>query len=511
MMIDEVLSEIRSCSDNLKRAIIRPLTLSRANKLVTVNLVTDCSFNETDRAAALKVLKKFVPAYFSVDLKITKLTPDCEMVRKKIYQGITEISKAVAAVMTDDEITVTKDGNGFGYTVAVAKALAPVNLCEKIDAYLKNSFCGEFYGEIVSSKKNIQDLEVEETPDEIEYELPVRTFKIEDFEILEGDKIRTLATYIADLNSVRDEVVLCGEIEDIIERSYTNKNGVEKTYFNFILNDKTATANITYFPRLKTIEKIKALKAGDGIVCTGLNEEFRGSMRYTAKLIDLGKIPAGFVPEKRKSKPVPRYYRTVKPQPFEDTEQTDLFTQKTVPGCMLGKSFVVFDLETTGLNSSAVSGNMDKIIEIGAFKVENGEITQSFTTFVNPHRRLSEEIIALTGITEDMVKDAPACEDVMPDFFKFCDGSILVGHNAAAFDFKFVDYYCSSVGYILERKVIDTYPLSQELLYLSNYKLNTVAEKFGVTFNHHRAIDDALATAKIFIELIRMKKSLPRV
>lgn len=154
---------------------------------------------------------------------------------------------------------------------------------------------------------------------------------------------------------------------------------------------------------------------------------------------------------------------------------------------------------------------MDKIIEIGAFKVENGEITQSFTTFVNPHRRLSEEIIALTGITEDMVKDAPACEDVMPDFFKFCDGSILVGHNAAAFDFKFVDYYCSSVGYILERKVIDTYPLSQELLYLSNYKLNTVAEKFGITFNHHRAIDDALATAKIFIELIRMKKSLPRV
>ena len=153
---------------------------------------------------------------------------------------------------------------------------------------------------------------------------------------------------------------------------------------------------------------------------------------------------------------------------------------------------------------------MDRIIEIGAFKIENGEITESFTTFINPQRKLSEEITALTGISEDMVKDAPIYEDVMGDFFKFCEDCILVGHNIAGFDFKFVDYYCASLGYILERKIIDTIPLAQELLFLSNYKLNTVADKFGITFNHHRAIDDALTTAKIFIELIRLKKSLPK-
>ena len=99
----------------------------------------------------------------------------------------------------------------------------------------------------------------------------------------------------------------------------------------------------------------------------------------------------------------------------------------------------------------------------------------------------------------------------MPDFFKFCHGSILVGHNILGFDFKFVDYYLSRLGYNLERKVIDTIPLSQELLFLSNYKLNTVADKFNITFNHHRATDDALATAKIFIELIKIKKSLPKM
>ncbi len=99
----------------------------------------------------------------------------------------------------------------------------------------------------------------------------------------------------------------------------------------------------------------------------------------------------------------------------------------------------------------------------------------------------------------------------MPDFYKFCDGSILVGHNIAGFDFKFVEYYCAKCGYMLERRLIDTIPLSQELLFLSNYKLNTVADKFGISFNHHRAVDDALVTAKIFIELIKIKKSLPNM
>ena len=171
----------------------------------------------------------------------------------------------------------------------------------------------------------------------------------------------------------------------------------------------------------------------------------------------------------------------------------------------------MFDLETTGLNSSPAAGNMDSIIEIGAYKVTDGVICESFTTFINPARKLSEEIINLTGITEEMVAGAPTYEKVMPDFYKFCDGAILVGHNAAGFDFKFVDYYCAKLDYMLERRIIDTLPLSQELLFLSNYKLNTVADKFGISFNHHRAIDDAYVTAKIFIELIKIKKSLPKL
>ncbi|MBD5632059.1 MAG: hypothetical protein HDP34_02360, partial [Clostridia bacterium] len=359
--------------------------------------------------------------------------------------------------------------------------------------------------------KCLADLEVAEKPDEIEFEAPVRTFEISDFEIFEGDKIQKTAVYLSDLNFASEEVVICGTIESLRERIYTNKNGVEKSYLSLAINDTTATAYLTYFIRQKSAEKIKALKVGDSIVCTGSNQEFKGELRYTAKVIDYGKIPKGFVPEKRQSKPVPVAYRHVQPEKFSDAEQSDFFTQNFIPDCLKGKSFVVFDLETTGLNTSPVSGNMDRIIEIGAFKVVDGEISESFSTFVNPGRKLSDEIISLTGITEEMVAGAPSYEDAMPDFFKFCYGSILVGHNLVGFDYKFVDYYWSKLGYIFDRKLIDTIPLAQELLFLSNYKLNTIADKFNITFNHHRAVDDALTTAKIFIELIKIKKSLPKL
>ena len=176
---------------------------------------------------------------------------------------------------------------------------------------------------------------------------------------------------------------------------------------------------------------------------------------------------------------MPKYYSKVKPELFSDISQTDMFQDVSIPECLKGKTFIVFDLETTGLNSSPASGSIDSIIEIGAFKIVDGEICESFSTFINPQKKLSEEIISLTGITDAMLENAPKNEEVMPDFFKFCQGNILVGHNAANFDFKFVDYYCSKLGYTLERKIIDTIPLAQELLFLSNYKL--IISKYRLT------------------------------
>jgi DNA polymerase III epsilon subunit family exonuclease len=494
----------------MSSAILQSISLEMASGTVEINLITDKAFSQEEERQAKTIAAQFVPKEFCCAVKIKKLTPDEKMVARKILQAIADCNKAMAALVTEDDIKVEKTDDGFYFTVSSMLATSysdqtATDVCN----YLKKYFCGNFSGKFVAAEGKLDNLQIEEEHENVEYVIPVRTFKIEDFEFIEGTQEQTTAVYLADMNFTSENVTVCGVIEDISERTYKRNNGQEKTYYNFTISDTTASMRATYFTRQRSIEKIKKLKVGDSIVCSGKSEIFNGAVRYTANFIDYGKLPKNFVPEKRTSKPAPKYYSVVKPQPFVDFAQTDLFHKEVIPDCIKNNTFVVFDLETTGLNSSP-SGNMDRIIEIGGYKIIDGGIKECFNTFINPERKLSEEIIKLTGITPDMVENAPTYRQVMPDFFKFCQGAYLVGHNIAGFDFKFVDYYCAQLGYVLERKIFDTVPFSQEMLFLSNYKLNTVADHFGITFNHHRAADDALVTAKIFLELVKLKKSLPK-
>ena len=148
---------------------------------------------------------------------------------------------------------------------------------------------------------------------------------------------------------------------------------------------------------------------------------------------------------------------------------------------------VCFDIETTGLKVTT-----EAITEIGAVVLKNGQITDTFQTFVNPHRRLTPEIIGLTGITDAMLADAPSLKEALTAFLKFVDGRPLAAHNAP-FDISFIRAGCKKVGLPFEPTYIDTLILAQNLLpELHKYKLDIVAEYLDLpAFNHHRASDDA--------------------
>ncbi len=161
---------------------------------------------------------------------------------------------------------------------------------------------------------------------------------------------------------------------------------------------------------------------------------------------------------------------------------------------------IVFDIETTGF--SAVK---DKIIEIGAVRVEDGRITDRFSSFVNPGVPIPFEIEKLTGITDDMVLAAPPLEEVLPEFLAFCQDGVMVAHNAS-FDMGFIEENCRRQGLDREFTSIDTVALARILMpQLNRYKLDTVAKALGISLeNHHRAVDDAEATAEIFEKFIVM-------
>ena len=180
---------------------------------------------------------------------------------------------------------------------------------------------------------------------------------------------------------------------------------------------------------------------------------------------------------------------------FVDDMIPAVYGTKTMP---ITGSFVVFDTETTGLDS-----NVEALTEIGAVYVENGKINpdKSFCTFVNPGKPIPQKVVELTGINDSMVADAPTPAEAIRQFKEFCGDNILVAHNANSFDMLFIRKAGEKAGVSWdENTYIDTLPMGQALFPgLRNYKLDTINKHLEIPpFNHHRAVDDAMALARIF-------------
>ena len=164
------------------------------------------------------------------------------------------------------------------------------------------------------------------------------------------------------------------------------------------------------------------------------------------------------------------------------------------------QEFVVFDLETTGLSRFA-----DKITEIGAVRIKNGEITETFNELVNPEKLIPEKVTELTGITNEMVMDKAKIDQALPRFLDFAKDAILVGQNSD-FDIGFVRENAHNLGIEFKPIYMDTLPMARSLFEdMSRFSLDKIARKLNIpAFNHHRASDDARATGQIFIKMFKM-------
>ena len=518
---EKFLAEIRE-NEGLKNAILSGINVTKRTKGTEFVLVTDLAYTEKDEKNAEKICQKYLPSGFKASVKIVKRVPDAPLLKRKIYEFMNVRFPAAAAFLSEDdiEIELLQSGAHFYFVIASGEQsmFSSGKILDEVSGYLKSIFCGAFYGDVKIVEKAVDDSLLYEEPPETEEEAPmeIRFFPIEEFSKIDGaDILPKYATYLSDWDMQTGAYAVCGTIGFIEEKHYVRHNektnvDEERSRFSITLSDGTGNMRMTYFPKKATVEKIRALKTGDSIVVSGTNEEYNGGLSFKASKINYGRQPNGFEPEKRKSKPVPKAYHAVFPEKFVDYTQSGFFDNLNKPEDLKKNVFVVFDLETTGLNSQPAMGKMDKIIEIGAVKIVNGDIVEKFTSFVACHERLSSEIVELTGIHDYDLVGAPEIEQVIADFYKFTDGCYLVGHNVN-FDYNFIKYYGEVNRFSFEQKRYDTLTLSQELLagLVSNYKLNSIADYYGFTFNHHRAFDDALVTAKCFIELMKKRGKLP--
>ena len=313
-----------------------------------------------------------------------------------------------------------------------------------------------------------------------------------------------------------DEVSEKEESEELNEGSETESSAVEeekaetsnepkyqRKLYKFTLSDFTGDMSCVFFSNKENQAKIEKLDTDSVIVVRGALEADAYSGGNTLKVKDIAycSIPENLTEyiEYRKEKP---FYEFVEPEKIVTFAQDNLLNfgeEKQVPKYLQNKTFVCYDFETTGLHYV----NGDKIIEIGAVKIENGKITERFMSFIDPEKHIPEESSAISGIVDSDVQGAPTADKVLQDFYKFTRGAIIIGYNNINFDNIFLIGQGKDARWNFDNETDDVYKWAQKYVRgAKNYKLKTIADKLGVTLdNAHRAVYDALATAEVFIKI----------
>ena len=289
------------------------------------------------------------------------------------------------------------------------------------------------------------------------------------------------------------DVAVCGVLTMLTE--FTSKGG--RAYQKFVLYDGETTVQCSYFGAPALTPDLVNAK-----VCVVGNTQTAGDRagEVTMKAFSVARCEAAGL--KVFAPPAPaKAYATVAPKPYEEYVQTSIFEKGgAVPDSLRG-SFVVFDFETTGLSVA-----YDRPTEIGAVKITDGVITETFSTLIDPLMPIPEIVSQKTGITDDMVKGKPRFREVLADFYRFSYGCPLIGHNIA-FDFPFLLKYGNRYGYVFgAHATFDTMGIAPRALAgIEQLSLNRVLDRLGlVNDNAHRALSDATATAKAFIAMQKL-------
>ena len=464
--------------------------------------------DQENKEQILEKIKDIVGTFVQYELSFKSCPLDKRAIANHTYTTIVNNFPSLSKNFTYDDVAV--DINNLQVTVTLKltptsfEHASSLNRSAIIEDKLKESFFADFKIQFVKKEddvdgshqieKNMELLaSIKEAEEKTVYELS----NIVD---IIGKNEYSLAIDYTKVKSVVENVVICGEVTTAQRKTYkrkTTKKGeeteIERAFYNFSIKNDNKVLYCSIFPKQHDEIKGDLIEVGMKVCCFGSFREFNGKLNFTAQTI----ARCEFKREDIKSglKQVNEDYHTVFPQKYVDYEQADLFSDESKH---FEGTYVVFDVETTGFEA-----NKEEIIEIGACKIVDGRIDETFSTFVKPSKHIPREITELTGIDDEMVKDAPTINYVIPDFFKFCHGAKLVAHNIA-FDMSFIHHISTKLSYNFDHEQIDTLAMArQKLPGLKNHKLGTVVEKLNILLdNAHRAINDATATAKVFIKLM---------
>jgi DNA polymerase III epsilon subunit family exonuclease len=450
-----------------------------------------------------------LPKELSVSVRFVKSSPDEKNVVNRIIEYMYNEHKTMYPVFANAEYKVEYE-NDLG-TVAITLEkyaydyAAGIGLSKKIEDYLDTQVMETFEVSFI------------EIPNTASVAVSVIDDIVNDVRVIDAvpkDKYTagevSNPRYIIDVQEAaqeRESICLCGTVSDVKTRLIIKPEAriKEKELFIFLISDTTGRMKCKFFAkREKDFSWEDVFKDGSNLIMKGRYkfDTFDNRMCFYPSVVASAAINFDGINVKSNFNRDRGRYFYVFPEPYKDVAQDYLFDDtRNLPGDALdGKTFCVFDLETTGLNLEG-----DEIIEIGAIKIVDGQFTEMFHTFVKPTAKIPPKITEKTSITDEMVADAPSSAEVIPDFFRFVSKSILAGHNIANFDIPLLNFQSAKVKYEFTNEYIDTLNLARQKLRMNKNKLSDVCAALSVPLiDAHRAINDVAATAKIFIKLMKM-------
>ena len=459
-----------------------------------------------------KEIEQFIKDTFSfncdVKVKFKKSFLDEVLIRREIGQFFKFEKQSVAPYIFDENIIVTQNNYDIAVQIKinqdVLSMLDEQELKTGLIKYLSEKFIANFSLVFLANEDSLPQ-QIDAPDLEPTASNKVERYQVEILKKIVGSPITPKPEYIKNNNKPKQSVILFGNISNIAKKTFTIKKGKhagqEKSLYTFILDDG-AKIECVYFCS-KTNEKVMdSLENNMTVLCVGdLNYGLNGNLTYYVRKMSWAHLKE--VQQAQREEDY-QHKQVVFPEKIEIEEQSSLFEKKIdYNDTVRGKTIVVFDIETTGLDSEN-----DEITEIGAVKVVDGVICERFASFVKPSISIPQEVQQLTHITNEMVKDAPSIKDVIYDFYDFCTGCLLCGHNAIGFDFKFIKKAAEKAGLHFKNQIIDTLILARtSSLRLANYKLGTIVSALGLTLEGaHRAYNDAFATAQVLLGLCKIKK-----
>lgn len=321
-----------------------------------------------------------------------------------------------------------------------------------------------------------------------------------------GDEISPCPECIKNIDKEKQLVILAGVVKELQKKEWTKKTikGDEiRHLYSFTLQDFTGEIQTTYFSSRTNEKKMDTIVEGSSLLLMGnVRVGFRNKLVYYPKHISFctQKPEYQFIEERKVEKQVTTY-QYVEPEPFFQHKQDNIFdVQPNFSEYVMNNDFVVFDVETTGLDNSTC-----EIIEIGAVKVKQGKVCEKFSVLIKPHTNIPDYITNINGITDEMVEDCRYGEDIIADFHLFCRDCILAGYNVN-FDYGFIQSLAKKVGLSFNNELFDVLEQARKSLHLKSYKLINVVKELGLELtNAHRAYWDAFATAEVFLKLSEIK------